>query len=672
MLFALDIGTRTVVGVTAQETEKGIEILDFEIVEHEERAMLDGQINDVPKVTKAVQRVRKALEERNNMEFPSVSTAVAGRFLKTVIGSAKRNIPPSKINEEFVRSLEFEAISDAVKKNGHSKDYCVGYSVLEYLVDGEKVRNLIGQYGDEASVSLIAAFLPQRVVEALFSVVEEANLSLNFLTLEPMAAMSLVVPPDLRRLNIALIDVGAGTSDIAISKDGTIMAYGMIPMAGDEITEKICDKYLLSFEDGERVKRAIASGNIPNVNNILGIPVEISLNDLIEVITPVIDNITDEIAKAIFDLNGTTPAAVVIVGGGAKIPLFAESVANKLSLPPERVALRGIENISYIVDKTGKAVGSEFVTPVGIAYAARNDISKIFKKVTINSKAVQLMNLTGREDIFQALMQAGFDVKEIIGKPSAGITYELNGKIVVESGNMPEPEVTINGERASLHSPLNDGDVVSITPHDGKELLIKVKDVVKPLTFYVSDKAYHLLPTVKKNSQEVSPEEIIQDGDSIEYEESIPVEDAMQVLEKNCFVTVNGKKQAMRNFEMIDENGKILKRVKSGQHVKLRVKDVTVGEILSDLKIGKISVELNSKKIELKSPMKIMLNGQAVSEDEKMNCGDKMETVVLSLKIYDLFKHLHFNPDGLRINLNGSPAKLDDTLQSGDNVEVKI
>ncbi len=672
MLFALDIGTRTVIGVVAEEREKGIEILDFEILEHEERAMLDGQINDVPKVIKAVKKVKSALEERNNAEFKSVSTAVAGRFLKTVVGSASKKIPPSKINDDFVRSLEFDALSEAVKKNTHARDYCVGYSILEYLVDGERVKNLVGQLGEEASVSLIAAFLPQRVVEALFSVIEGAGLSLNFLTLEPMAAMNLVVPPDLRRLNIALVDVGAGTSDIAISKDGTIMAYGMIPMAGDEITEKICDKYLLSFEDGEKVKRAIASGNIPTVNNVLGMPVEITLNDLMEVVTPVIDNITDEIAKAIFDLNGTTPAAVVIVGGGAKVPMFKESVADKLSLPQNRVALRGIENISYVFDKTQNAVGSEFVTPVGIAYSSRYNISKIFKKVTINSKTVQLMNLTGREDIFQALMQAGFDMKDMIGKPSAGITYELNGKIVVESGNMPDPEVTINGEKASLYAKLKDGDVVEISPRDGKEVVIKIEDVVKPLTFYVQDKEYHIFPHVRRNSEEASPSEPIQDGDSIEYEDSISVEEAMQVMEKGCFITINGKKYEMRNFEMIDENDKTLKRIKNGQHVKLRIKDITVGEFLEKVNIGKMSIELNSKRVELKSPMRIMLNDKVVSEDEKLNCGDEIKVINLSLKISDLFEHLHFSPNGFEITLNGSSAKLEDILKDGDSVEVKI
>ncbi len=672
MIFALDIGTRTVVGVVAQETEKGIEILDFEVAEHEERAMLDGQINDVPKVSKTVQSVRKKLEERAGTKFSKVSTAVAGRFLKTVVGNSTMKIPPSKIGEEFVRNLEFEALADAVKKNGHSQDYCVGYSILEYLVDNERVRNLIGQFGGEASVSLIAAFLPQRVVEALFSVVEETNLELDFLTLEPMAAMNLVVPPDLRRLNIALVDVGAGTSDIAISKNGTIMAYGMIPMAGDEITEKICDKYLLSFQDGEKLKRLVADNEIPEVSNILGIPVKPSKEELMEIITPVVEEITDEIAKAIFDLNGSAPAAVVIVGGGGKVPTFSEKIATKLSLPQNRVALRGIENLSYVYDETGKVIGSEFVTPVGIAHAARYNISKIFKKVTINSKTIQLMNLTGREDIFQALMQAGFDVKEIMGKPSSGITYEVNGKVMVERGKMPEPIVLVNGQKASLYSKLKDGDVVDISPKDGEKVEVFVKDVVEAVKFHVLDEEYKVYPAVKKNSVEASLDEEIQDGDIIEYDDFVSVEKVAEIVNRNCSVKVNGKTHNIKDFEFVDSQGNKVKRVKNGQKINMIVKDVKLGELMKKLKVGTLSLILNGKKMELKRPMRILLNGKVAHEDDLIKCGDEITVSPMSFKLSDLFSELHMSPNGFKIKVNGACANLDDPLKDGDSVEVSV
>ena len=78
-------------------------------------------------------------------------------------------------------------------------------------------------------------------------------LTVENLTLEPIAAINVVVPEDIRLLNIALVDIGAGTSDIAISKDGSIIAYDMVTTAGDEITEAIMQKCLCNFENAEKI-----------------------------------------------------------------------------------------------------------------------------------------------------------------------------------------------------------------------------------------------------------------------------------------------------------------------------------------------------------------------------------------------------------------------------------
>lgn len=66
---------------------------------------------------------------------------------------------------------------------------------------------------------------------------------MDALTLEPIAAIQVLIPKSMRRLNVALVDIGAGTSDIAITNEGTVTAYGMVPKAGDEITESVSEKF---------------------------------------------------------------------------------------------------------------------------------------------------------------------------------------------------------------------------------------------------------------------------------------------------------------------------------------------------------------------------------------------------------------------------------------------
>ena len=93
-------------------------------------------------------------------------------------------------------------------------------------------------------------------MESLLSALKRANLEMEALTLEPIAAINVLIPPTMRRLNVALVDIGAGTSDIAITDYGTVVAYGMVPNAGDEITEALSDLYLLDFHQAEKAKRA--------------------------------------------------------------------------------------------------------------------------------------------------------------------------------------------------------------------------------------------------------------------------------------------------------------------------------------------------------------------------------------------------------------------------------
>lgn len=88
-------------------------------------------------------------------------------------------------------------------------------------------------------VDLIATFLPEEVVDGLYAAVEGAGLHVSSLTLEPIAAIQVAIPEKFRLLNIALVDVGAGTSDISIVKDGSIIAFGMSLWQEDEITEAL-------------------------------------------------------------------------------------------------------------------------------------------------------------------------------------------------------------------------------------------------------------------------------------------------------------------------------------------------------------------------------------------------------------------------------------------------
>ncbi len=213
----------------------------------------------------------------------------------------------------------------------------------------------------------------------MVSVLRKVNLTMTHMTLEPIAAINVTVPEDLRILNIAMVDVGAGTSDIAISREGTIIAYGMVPLAGDEITEAITKALLVDFSTAEEIKRWLAKGEETyTYRNILDKEKRIHRKDLINIISPILENITKNIANEILKLNGEKPQVVMVIGGGAKIPGFIENLAKHLEMDSEKISLKNAKNLN-IEDKTEIVHGSEFVTPIGIAYTALTKSGAIFE-----------------------------------------------------------------------------------------------------------------------------------------------------------------------------------------------------------------------------------------------------------------------------------------------------
>lgn len=200
-IFALDIGTQSVTGIILEANNNTYTVLDYCMEEHNERAMLDGQIHNVVQVANVIEKVKKTLENKHG-KLSSVSVAAAGRALKTV--QAEATIPLHKqpiANEETIKHLELSAVQKAQNKlleqenHKHAHDYyCVGYSVLHYKLDDQKIGSLIDQTGENASVDIIATFLPKVVVESLLASLQRANLKMDALTLEPIAAIHVLIP----------------------------------------------------------------------------------------------------------------------------------------------------------------------------------------------------------------------------------------------------------------------------------------------------------------------------------------------------------------------------------------------------------------------------------------------------------------------------------------------
>ena len=158
-LFALDIGTRSVVGLVAEPDEEQLKIIACERQEHQTRAMLDGQIHDVPQVAAVLKEVKDRLEEKVG-PLRQVAVAAAGRALLTVRVEADLDTGSlSVLDRETERALEVAAIQSAQAKLSKEQNlsdptgyYCVGYSVVSFSLDGTKMHRLVGQKGKKQAL----------------------------------------------------------------------------------------------------------------------------------------------------------------------------------------------------------------------------------------------------------------------------------------------------------------------------------------------------------------------------------------------------------------------------------------------------------------------------------------------------------------------------------------
>ena len=473
-IFALDIGTRSVIGVVGYPEGDTLRVVAVESQEHAKRAVVDGQIEDIEQTARVAQAVRERLEGRLGFSLKSVCVAAAGRVLKTCKTSYETGLDERElITRQQVAEMESHAIQQAYESLLAELDegekalsfYCVGHTVTRYFLDDYEISTLVDHRGRRVRLEVIATFLPTEVVESLYATMAKVGLTISSVTLEPIAAMNAVVPKELRLLNIALVDIGAGTSDIAISNNGSVVAYTMATVAGDEITEQIMREYLVDFETAERMKHQIG-GNRQELEytDILGFSYSVSPSQVLERVGGSIGELSQVIGSRILEANGGPPVAVFLVGGGSQTPELCRLVAQELNIDPKKVAVGGNNYMKRMVQSDRELSGPEYATPIGIALTALSMREHDSFTVTLNGQTVRMLKNSAMTTI-EVLLMSGYQHSQIMGRSGRSVTFQLNGARKVVRGELPTVAViTVNGVTANITTPVHPGDALSFQP----------------------------------------------------------------------------------------------------------------------------------------------------------------------------------------------------------------
>lgn len=546
LVFGLDIGTRSIIGTVGYKEQNKFNVIAMAVKYHETRSMIDGQIHDINKVSEDIVYVKNELEKQlNGRKLTDVCIAAAGRVLRTAVGHGEYEFSENTlINQEYIHSIDLIGVEKAhsmimeelYEDNETTKYYCVGYTVIKYYLNDYEILNLEGHKGTKIGADVLATFLPEEVVSSLYSAVEQAGLYVTNLTLEPIAAINVAIPEQFRLLNIALVDVGAGTSDICITRDGSIIGYGMIPSAGDELTEALVKKYLIDFETAEKLKTVSPKRKTVTYKDIMGISHKITPDEIYTTLDSIKTEITDKIAEKIIELNGgNSVSAAFIVGGGGKLTGFTDLLAKALKLPDERVALRGQEvmnDINFMVENIKK--DPLYVTPVGIClnyFDQKNN----FIFVTVNGNRIKLYN-NDKLTIFDAAVQYGLPNESIFPKRGADLTFKINGKTRIVRGYDGEAAVIIqNGRTVGMNSLIEANDRIEIKESTyGKPAEIELKSLPEysgELEFIVNDNKIVCPKFAMVNGKPETQYYKICDGDDIEMQSYYTLEQLLTYMD---------------------------------------------------------------------------------------------------------------------------------------------
>ncbi len=706
LVFGLDIGTRSIVGTVGyKESTNRFVVVAQVSVEHETRAMMDGQIHDIQAVADTIIEVKKKLESQVGRPLKDVCIAAAGRVLKTVVAKAKVDFNyETVITSEHIYSLDMLGVENAYeilrqeKQNDNIKFYCVGYSVIRYYQNDYPISNLEGHKANSIETELIATFLPDEVVDGLYAAVEKAGLFVANLTLEPIAAINVAIPERFRLLNIALVDVGAGTSDISITNDGSILAYGMIPAAGDEVTECLARRYLTEFTEAEKIKCQSTTKKQVTFKDIMGLSHKIPSEEVVEIVDQTVREITSQVAEKIKELNGgKSVSAVFVVGGGGKVRGFVESLAQYLELPADRVALRGSDVMGHIEFlQSDLKVDSLLVTPVGIClnyYEQKNN----FIFVTVNGERIKLYD-NSKLTVVDAAMQVGFPNEDLFPKRGKTLNYTVNGEKRMKRGDAGEAAVVkINGQISGLSQAIEPNDKIEIlesTAGEDAELTIgKIPEYRTTMQFYFNGKQIICPRFVKVNGELVSEFYSIQENDVIEiveyyslqqvlefmditYKGKVYVNNALADMEEKVYdnfsVACEIQKEEPNYQQLMDEygEGQVPEAVIKGESLEsledLVSENQSVSQETKEEENADSQEEENiiSQEPEVEEEIAVLVNGESVVLKNK-----KEYILVDVLDFYD-FDLSVAKGDRLLTLINGKQSEFVDPVKAGDEIQI--
>ena len=402
-ILALDIGTEFVKAILARPTKKGnLEILGVGKARQVEGNMHAGAVADIPAVVSVCEDALVQVEEQAGERANLTVVGIAGELIKgntTTVNYSRKN-PNKPITdaemEQIIKKVQQKSGEVAKKTvaletgNENIEVRLINSAIVSLAIDGYKISNPVGFKGSDVVIQFYTAFAPLIHVAAIEKVCAELNLDLLTVAVEPFAVCRACLGDDLESSFSGIVmDIGGGTTDVAVVEDGGVEGTKMFGIGGRSFTHQIAESLGVDFETAENYKLDFDSGEL---DDRVKAKVETALSRNISVwLTGV------EVALEEFESIGSLPRNIMLCGGGAGLSLLQETLATSNwyeGLPFSRrplIHLIEVEDLPNLTIKDGFNLDYSYATALGLLRVGVDTLASAPSENKIRAKIAKIL-----------------------------------------------------------------------------------------------------------------------------------------------------------------------------------------------------------------------------------------------------------------------------------------
>jgi cell division protein FtsA len=375
LIVGLDIGTSKIVAIVAELQADG-ELNVIGLGQHTSRGLKKGVVINIDSTMQSVQRALEEAELMANCKIYNVFTGIAGSHIKGINSHGMVKIKDTEVTE-----MDVDRVVETARAIALPADQEILHVLTqEFIIDGQDdVRSPLGMSGMKLEVKVHIVTGAVAAAQNISKCIKRCGIEVSDLILQPLASSMAVLTEDEKELGVCLVDIGGGTTDIAVYKHGAIRHTAVVPIAGDQMTNDVAVAFRTPTQSAEeiKIKHGCAHGKIAGTREMVEVPGvdgrdprELSVSTLAEVLEPRIVELY-ELVQAELRRSGMEEmiaSGIVITGGSSMMNGMVELGEEIFNMPVRLGLPKNVGGLSEVVSNP------RYATAVGLVLKGRQQL----------------------------------------------------------------------------------------------------------------------------------------------------------------------------------------------------------------------------------------------------------------------------------------------------------